>query len=124
MPSSSEDAELEAMIWAAMKAHKVTTDDAVPFVDAIKTAARRYAAGDSEELTAMRREVLHRDTAPQAQTSPSDCGGDSRADAAELHPTGSAALVRRVAGGGATMSTGQPIPGPVTSGNLVISTCA
>jgi hypothetical protein len=57
MPSSMSS-DLEAAIWAAMTAHKVTVKDALPFVAAIMDAARAYSAGDSDTLTALRRDVL------------------------------------------------------------------
>jgi hypothetical protein len=62
--TNSAEGQLEATIWDAMSRHKVTCHDALPFVDAILAAARAYAAGDSDGLTKMRRDVLHRDAAP------------------------------------------------------------
>ena len=102
---------LEAAIWQAMQACKVTIPtDALLFIEMITIAAQRYAAGDSEILTALRRRVLHRDGAEQ--TSPSGCGGGAGA-MAELHPPGSAiAGPQDVGDGGATTSTGTSIPEP------------
>lgn len=68
--------ELEAGIWSLLAKHDATVHDAVPFVDAVLALADAYASGDSESLTALRREVLHRETAPNAHTPASDCGGD------------------------------------------------
>ena len=109
---------LEAAIWESMAAFKVTAPDAVGFIDAVVLAAKHYAAGDSEMLTALRRAILHRET---GQNPGSDCGGD-RLAAAELHPSGSAAGARNVPVGGATRSTARSIPGAVTSGNARLST--
>lgn len=54
--------ELEAAIWAAFTECKVTCSEPVRFVDKVVGAAVQYAAGDDEELTAMRRAVLDRDS--------------------------------------------------------------
>lgn len=64
MNEPSAEAQLEAAIWTAMTEHEVTCPRPVKFIDALVIAARSYAAGDSETLTAQRRSILHRDTAP------------------------------------------------------------
>jgi len=53
--------EFEAAIWQAMSWFKVTCPHAGLFVDVIVVAARKYASGDSDSLTALRREVIHRE---------------------------------------------------------------
>jgi hypothetical protein len=62
-PIRSEE-ELEATIWAAMKRFEVTCPNPFLFIGAIEVAARHYAAGDSESLAELRRDVLYRDIAP------------------------------------------------------------
>lgn len=109
----SPESELEAAIWRAMERHKVTCPDGLGFHDSILLAAVAYAAKDSEQLAAARRDVLHRAGA-KPQIPASDCGGASRA-ATELNPTGSVAVVSDVAGGGATTSTASSIPDPSAS---------
>src|SRR5215472_15533206 len=66
---SHQEEELESAIWGAIQRFKCTCPDANLFVDAVIVAARHYAAGDSEELTAMRRRILAREAAEE-QTSP------------------------------------------------------
>jgi hypothetical protein len=107
--------ELEAAVWRAMRTWGVNTPEPVRFIEAVKFAAVRYAAGDSPALTEQRREVLHRDTRPEGQDPPSTRGGVGR-DGPELPPLrGSDALGQRVADGGATLSTEASIPGVFTS---------
>jgi len=107
--TSSEDEDLECAIWGAMAQFRVTCPDANLFVDALLFAAKKYAAGDSPELTAHRRYVLYRDTEPTGQTSPGSA--EAPADRTGTRPLeGSAALGQPVAGGGATSSTGASIP--------------
>jgi len=62
--------EFEAAIWQAMSRFKATCPHAGLFVDAIVVAARKYASGDSDSLTALRREVL--DLAAAGDTSAED----------------------------------------------------
>jgi hypothetical protein len=118
---STPDDELEAAIWAAMRIHQVTCPTPGAFLDDLKYAAMRYAAGDSDALTAMRREILHRDTWPEGQTSPST-SGTGTGTAPELDPPGSGAFPQGAGDGGATPSTGTSIPGPVTRRDASLST--
>ena len=67
--TGSAEQELEAVIWAAMTAHKVTTTEPLEFIETIKNAAREYAAGDSDALTETRRLVLYEATRPERQVS-------------------------------------------------------
>jgi hypothetical protein len=53
--------ELEAAIWNAMRRHGVTTATPVPFADEVLAAAAAYAAGDGDDVTLRRRQVLTRD---------------------------------------------------------------
>ena len=53
--------ELEAKIWTAIHRYGVTCGQANNFVTAILVAAKSYAAGDSNDLTAARRAVLDRE---------------------------------------------------------------
>ena len=115
---TTAEGELEAAVWEAMTAYQVTSAEPLKFIDAVILAAKHYAAGDSEMLTALRRKILHRET---GHSPASDCGGD-RLAAAELDPSGSAAGGRNVPVGGATRSTARSIPGPVTSRNAGLST--
>ena len=105
---SHQEEELESAIWGAIQRFKCTCPDANLFVDAVIVAARHYAAGDSEELTAMRRRILAREAAEE-QTSPSSA--EEPAERTGARPLGgSDPLGKPVAGGGATRSTGPSIP--------------
>ena len=68
--------EFEAGVWSLLERHKATLHNAWLFVDCVLSLADAYGSGDDEKLTALRREVLHRETAPNAHRSASDCGGD------------------------------------------------
>jgi hypothetical protein len=61
------EAELEATVWAAMTAHRVTTPEPLEFIETIRSAAMSYAAGDSKALTEMRRLVLLEATRPERE---------------------------------------------------------
>lgn len=64
-PSARE--ELQAAIWLLMSACDVQVGNgAVPFVDTLLLLADAYSSGDSETLTKLRREVLHRESRPLA----------------------------------------------------------
>lgn len=68
MPDAEE--RLEAEVWQVLTRYRVTCDDAAALVDALMLVAQRYAAGDSEIVTELRRRVLHRDTAPAPVDAP------------------------------------------------------
>ena len=55
--------ELEAIIWDAMRRHNITmsTPGAEGFVGELLRAAAAWAAGDSDDVTLRRRQVLARD---------------------------------------------------------------
>ena len=55
--------ELEAAIWAAMRRHNIpaATPGGEHFVGEVLRAAEAYAAGDSDDVTLRRRQVLARD---------------------------------------------------------------
>jgi hypothetical protein len=55
--------QLQAAIWQTMRAFKVHTDGDTGFVDALIGLADAYSSGDSADVTVMRREILHRETA-------------------------------------------------------------
>ena len=74
--NSASRQDLEAAIWRLLADHKATVPDALPFIESLLALADAYGSGDSEHLTALRREVLHRETAPNAQSSASERGGD------------------------------------------------
>ena len=106
--TNSAEAELEAVIWAAMTAHRVSTDQPLEFIEAIKSAAMDYAAGDSDALTETRRLILHEATRPERADPPVVAGGGGQPRRRELGPSGSRARPP----GGATLSTGPSIPYP------------
>lgn len=56
--------ELEAAIWQLMEQHRARVINAWSFVSAVLDLADAYASGDDEKLTALRREVLHRESRP------------------------------------------------------------
>ena len=62
----SAEEELEAAIWEAMATHGVALAGAAGalFVDDLVLIAQRYAAGDSEIVTALRRKTLHEEARP------------------------------------------------------------
>lgn len=55
--------DLEAAIWDAMRRHNITmsTPGAEGFVGELLRTAAAWAAGDSDEITLRRRQVLARD---------------------------------------------------------------
>ena len=53
--------ELEAVIWAAMRKHRVTSPSPGAFVADMLRAALAWSAGDGEDVTSRRRQVLARD---------------------------------------------------------------
>jgi hypothetical protein len=75
--ASHQEEELEAAIWDAMARFKVTAPDACMFIDSVIIAARKYAAGDSASLTAMRREVLASAADTSADDQPTQSTGAS-----------------------------------------------
>jgi len=108
--TNSAEQELEATIWAAMAAHKVTTAEPLDFIETIKSVAMDYAAGDSDALTETRRMVLHEATRPERIDGPALAGGGGQSPRRrELSPPGS----RTSPPGGATISTGCVVPSVV-----------
>lgn len=127
MSAPTPEEEFEAAIWQAMKLYGVTCDEPTAFVISVRASARLYAASDSEELTAYRRAILHRERDDwggdtTVQTPRGTRGGVSRTAPEPPRPPGSAAFPQAVADGGATRSTRAPIPGPVTSNDAELST--
>lgn len=104
--------QLEAAIWQALTRFKVTCPDAMMLVETLMIAARMYAAGDSEELTALRREVLHRESEParSGQTSASERRREAPGGRLPADPDGPSASRDCVVPEGATLSTGPDIP--------------
>jgi hypothetical protein len=105
--TNSAEPDLEAFIWSAMTAHKVTTDEPLEFIETIKAGAMAYAAGDSDALTETRRLVLHEATRPERTVHP---GLRREGPASELNPSGSDRRVEVPEG--ATLSTGCVVPAP------------
>ena len=104
--TDSPEVELAEAIWDAMLHHQVSTPYPVEFCTSVTELAKAYAAGDSDELTAARREVLSRATEPTVP--PVVAGGGGQPRRRELGPSGS----RAQPPGGATLSTGPSIPYP------------
>lgn len=107
---TTPEEELEAVLWSLMSICEVTCPKPLLFIDGVTSAAKTYAAKDSEILTAARREVLHRDSGPQGQTPASGCGGDGGAAHEPNAPRSTAAGPSIAAVGGATLSTGPGVP--------------
>jgi hypothetical protein len=61
MTTEQPEQELEAAIWQSMTAYEVTCPVPVMFLDRMVEIAKRYAAGDSDVLTAIRRGVLDKE---------------------------------------------------------------
>ena len=57
-PENTPRDELEAAVWALFRKYEITCDKPVELMIELVAAAQAYAAGDSEELTAMRRRLL------------------------------------------------------------------
>jgi hypothetical protein len=104
--TNSAEQELEATIWAAMAAHKVTTVEPLEFIETIMAAAKDYAAGDSDALTETRRLVLHEATRPDRIDRPVAAEGGTGPRA---RPFGLERPALKVPEG-ATLSTGCVVP--------------
>jgi hypothetical protein len=52
---------LEAAVWSLLHRYQATVPDAEWFMDDLLAMIDAYASGDDEHLTALRREVLHRE---------------------------------------------------------------
>lgn len=53
--------ELEAAIWALLERHGAHVPNAQKYVTTLLSFADAYSSGDSETLTRLRRQVLHRE---------------------------------------------------------------
>ena len=68
--------EFEAAIWDAMRRHNVTTITPAGFVDDLLRAGLAFAAGDSDDVTLRRRQVVVRDGWRHVTQVPSDTRDD------------------------------------------------
>jgi hypothetical protein len=58
--TSTPEEQFKTTVWHLFARHHVTCIDAIALVDDLPGAAQAYAAGDSDQLVAMRRAVLTR----------------------------------------------------------------
>jgi len=108
---NSAERELEGAVWDAMRHHQVSTPFPLEFITTVCEAAKAYAAGDSDELTAARRVVLDQAVADGSPRPVLRGEGP----AAELNPSGSDRTLEVPEG--ATMSTAGCIPPQVSVDN-------